>query len=112
MNAGSGQNLNWFFQNWFFTNNYLDLSITKVTPAGGKAMVTVKNVGGFAIPFDVVVTYTDGKTDTTHKTPAVWKANQREVNVTVNASKKIKSVTLDNGIYVDATPADNTWSAK
>jgi len=112
MNAGSGQNLNWFFQNWFFTNNYLDLAITKVSPAAGKATVTVKNVGGFAIPFDVVVTYTDGKTDTTHKTPAVWKANQKEVNVTVNASKKIKSVTLDNGIYVDATPADNTWSSK
>ena len=112
MNAGSRQNLNWFFQNWFFTNNYLDLAITKVSPAAGKATVTVKNVGGFAIPFDVVVTYTDGKTDTIHKTPAVWKANQKEVTVTVNASKKIKSITLDNGIYVDATPADNTWSAK
>lgn len=112
MNAGSGQNLNWFFQNWFFTNNYLDLALTKVSQAAGKATLTVKNVGGFAIPFDVVVTYTDGKTDTLHKTPAVWKTNQKEVTVTVNASKKIKSVSLDNGIYMDATPADNVWSAK
>jgi len=112
MNAGSGQNLNWFFQNWFFTNNYLDLAITKVSTAAGKASLIVKNVGGFAIPFDVVVTYTDGKTDTIHKTPAVWKANQKEVNVTFNAGKKIKSVSLDNGIYMDATPADNVWLAK
>jgi len=112
MNAGSGQNLNWFFQNWFFTNNYLDLAITKVSTAAGKASLMVKNVGGFAIPFDVVVTYTDGKTDTIHKTPAVWKANQKEVNVTFNAGKKIKSVSLDNGIYMDATPADNVWLAK
>lgn len=112
MNAGSGQNLNWFFQNWFFTNNYLDLAITKVSSAAGKASVAIKNVGGFAIPFDVVVTYTDGKTDTIHKTPAVWKANQKEVSVTFKASKKIKSVSLDNGIYMDATPSDNVWTAK
>jgi len=112
MNAGAGQNLNWFFQNWFFTNNYLDLSITKVTPAKGKSTVAVKNVGGFAIPFDVVVTYTDGKADTIHQTPAVWKANQKEVNITVNTTKKITSISLDNGIYVDATPKDNVWEAK
>ncbi|SDD36041.1 M1 family metallopeptidase [Pedobacter soli] len=112
MNSGSGQNLNWFFQNWFFTNNYLDLAVTKVSSTAGKATVTIKNVGGFAIPFDVVVTYTDGKTDTIHKTPAVWKANQKEINVTFNAGKKIKSVSLDNGIYMDATPADNVWATK
>jgi len=112
MNAGAGQNLNWFFQNWFFTNNYLDLAITKVTPAKGKSTVTIKNIGGFAIPFDVVVTYTDGKADTIHKNPAVWKANQKEVSIIVNSSKKVKSISLDNGIYMDATPADNVWSAK
>ncbi|MBT2559746.1 M1 family metallopeptidase [Pedobacter sp. ISL-68] len=112
MNAGSGQNLNWFFQNWFFTNNYLDLAITKITPAKGKSTLTIKNVGGFVIPFDIVITYTDGKTETIHKTPAVWKANQKEVNVIVNTAKKIKSIGLDNGIYVDATPKDNVWYAK
>jgi hypothetical protein len=112
MNTGSGQNLNWFFQNWFFTNNYLDLAITKVTPAKGKSTATIKNVGGFAIPFDIVVTYTDGKTETIHKTPAVWKANQKEVNVTVNTAKKIKSIGLENGIYVDATPMDNIYDVK
>ena len=112
MNAGSGQNLNWFFQNWFFTNNYLDLAISKVTPAKEKSTVAVKNVGGFAIPFDVVVTYADGQTNTIHQTPAVWKANQKEVNITVNTTKKITSISLDNGIFVDATPRDNVWEAK
>jgi len=112
MNAGSGQNLNWFFQNWFFTNNYLDLAITKVTPANGKSTVNVKNIGGFAIPFDVVVTYADGKADTIHQTPAVWKANQQEVNIIINTTKKVTSISLDNGIYVDATPKDNVWEAK
>ncbi|QPH38474.1 M1 family metallopeptidase [Pedobacter endophyticus] len=112
MNAGSGQNLNWFFQNWFFTNNYLDLSISKVSPAKGKYTIAVKNTGGFAIPFNVVVTYSDGKTENIHKTPMVWKANQKQTAVVINTLKKIKSVALDNGIYVDATPKDNVYEVK
>lgn len=112
MNAGSGQNLNWFFQNWFFTNNYLDLALAKVATAKGKSLVTVKNVGGFAIPFDVVVIYADGKKETIHQTPAVWKVNQKEAVINVPSAKKITSVTLDNGIYVDATPKDNVYIVK
>ena len=112
MNAGSGQNLNWFFQNWFFTNNYLDLAVEKVTAAKGKSAVTVKNVGGFAIPFDVVVIYADGKKETLHQTPAVWKTNQKEVVINIPSARKITSVTLDNGIYVDATPKDNIYEVK
>ncbi|WP_029287568.1 M1 family metallopeptidase [Pedobacter sp. R20-19] len=112
MNAGAGQNLNWFFQNWFFTNNYLDLAIGKVAAAKGKSLVTVKNVGGFAIPFDVVVIYADGKKETLHQTPAVWKVNQKEAVINIPSAKKITSVTLDNGIYVDATPKDNVYVVK
>ncbi|GGE63082.1 hypothetical protein EV200_105327 [Pedobacter psychrotolerans] len=112
MNTGSGQNLNWFFQNWFFTNNYLDLAIGKVAADKGKSLVTVKNFGGFAIPFDVVVIYADGKKETIHQTPAVWKVNQKEVVINIPSTKKITSVTLDNGIYVDATPTDNVYIVK
>lgn len=112
MNAGAGQNLNWFFQNWFFTNNYLDLAIGKVAAAKGKSLLTVKNTGGFAIPFDVVIIYSDGKKETLHQTPAVWKVNQKEAVINIPSAKKITSVTLDNGIYVDATPKDNVYVVK
>lgn len=112
MNAGAGQNLNWFFQNWFFTNNYLDLAIGKLTTSKGKSTLNVKNIGGFAIPFNVVVTFADGSTATMHKTPQVWKANQKETVVAINSTKKIKSIMLDNGIFVDATPNDNMLEIK
>jgi len=112
MNTGSGQNLNWFFQNWFFTNHYLDLTVGKVVSNKGKTNISIQNIGGFAIPFDVVITYADGKTETFHQTPAVWKMNQKEAMVNINSIKKIKSVMLDNGIYVDATPKDNIYEVK
>ena len=111
MSNVSGKNLTWFFNNWFFTNGYNDLAI--VNPVKGKDgyTITVKNVGGFAIPFDVVLTFADGTTESMHKTPAVWEANQKEISITFKSSpgKTLKSVMLAGGIFVDATPKDNLW---
>ncbi|WP_281232365.1 M1 family metallopeptidase [Flavobacterium gelatinilyticum] len=108
MNTGSGKNLNWFFNNWFFTNNYIDLAVKEVS----KNTVLIENKGGFAIPFDVIVVYDDNSTDTLHKTPAVWEKNQKRTTVTISSKKTIKNVTLDGGIFMDATPENNAWAAK
>ena len=71
MNTGSGKNLNWFFENWFYTNNYIDLKIAAVAKQDKQLVLTVENVGGFAVPFDVVVIYEDNSTEKIHFTPEV-----------------------------------------
>lgn len=112
-NDVSGRNLNWFWSNWFFSNNYLDIAIDKVEEQPQKgAVVSIRNIGGFAIPFDLVVTYSDGSTDRLHQTPAVWAANQSYIQITLPAGKKLQSLQLDNGIYVDADPSNNRWQEK
>ena len=108
MNTASGQNLNWFFNNWFFTNNYIDLSVKNVS----KNVVSVENVGGFAVPFDVNVVYADNSTETLHQTPEVWKANQKRTAIALKNKKQIKQVTLEGGIFMDATPSNNTLIIK
>jgi aminopeptidase N len=112
MNAGSGRNLNWFFNNWFFTNYYDDLALENVTKTAAGYKADVKNVGGFVIPFDVKVTYADGKTESFHQTPAVWEKNQKQIAIMVKTTKAIKSVELDNGIFMDADESNNKWTAK
>ncbi|GAB2850338.1 M1 family metallopeptidase [Hymenobacter ruber] len=102
MSSASGQDLNWFFNNWFFTNNYIDLAVT----ASGST-VTVQNIGGFAVPFDMNVEYTDGTKATLHQSPAVWQANQKQATITV--PKAVKSVKLDGGIFMDANEKDNSF---
>ncbi|TSD67363.1 M1 family metallopeptidase [Inquilinus sp. KBS0705] len=111
MSSVSGRNLKWFFNNWFFSNGYNDIAITNPVKGKDGYTITVSNIGGFAIPFDVVLTFADGTTKTIHQTPAVWEANQKQTLVTFKAviGKSLKSVTLDNGIFVDANKADNTW---
>jgi aminopeptidase N len=109
MNTGSGQNLNWFFNNWFFTNNYIDLKIDTVKREKDFYTVTVKNVGGFAIPFDVKIIYADGQVASMHESPVIWKNNQHEQLFKISSKKIIKSIELDGGIFMDYTPDDNAW---
>jgi len=113
-NDAAGGNLNWFWTNWFFTNNYIDLVLTGVEESNKKYTVSIQNTGGFAIPFNLVIQYTDGSTEKIHQTPALWSKDQKNAKVTLTPAggKKIRSVELEGGIYVDATPADNKWVAK
>jgi Peptidase family M1 domain len=109
MNTGSGKDLNWFFNNWFFTNYYDDLAIDKVTTTSKGVQVDIKNVGGFAIPFDVVATYADGTTKAFHQTPIVWQNNQKAVVITLTGNREITAIRLDNGIFMDADESNNSW---
>ncbi|HEY0298830.1 MAG TPA: M1 family metallopeptidase [Arachidicoccus sp.] len=110
MSAGAAIDLNWFFQNWFFTNNYIDLKIDKVEKKPGAYAVAVRNIGGFAIPFDVKITYVDGTTSAIHETPEFWHSNQQEQSVKIPTSKAVKSIELNGGIFMDYTPKDNVWN--
>ncbi len=111
MNSGSGKDLNWFFNNWFFTNGSIDLALTKVTKTGGEYKLDVSNIGGFSAPYDVKVVYADGKTDSFHETSACWQKNQKQTVIIIKTAKAIKSIKLDGGIFMDADDSNNSWSA-
>jgi len=112
MSVGSGKNLNWFFNNWFFTNNYIDLGLQSANKDKTGYTLTIQNIGGFAIPFDVKVTYADGTTESLHQTPAVWEYNQKQISVHVKTTKAVQSIFLDNGIFMDADISNNKWVSK
>ncbi|MCT4011778.1 M1 family metallopeptidase [Elizabethkingia anophelis] len=107
MNTGSGKDLTWFWNNWFYSNNYIDLKISDAAQQNNKLNIKVDNVGGFAVPFDAVVTYTDGTKENKRFTPAVWEKDQKKTTLELPIKKQVKSVNLDGGIFMDYTPQDN-----
>lgn len=111
MKAGSGKNLDWFFYNWFFTPYYIDIDLDKVDKTSGGYTLSVKNIGGFAVPFDANVTYADGTTEAFHQTPIVWEKDQKLAIINIKTSKEVKSIVLDGGIFMDANEKDNKWVA-
>ena len=111
-NDVSGRNLDWFWRNWYFSNNYIDLSLRSVGRTRGGYSLVIDNVGGMAAPVDVRVSYSDGTTETFHQTPAIWEANQQRTTVAIPTRKTVESVELDGGIWVDADSSNNRWPAR
>jgi hypothetical protein len=112
MIAGSGKDLNWFFNNWFFTNYYIDLNLQNVEKDDNGYILSIQNIGGFAIPFDVKITYSDGSTTNFHQTPIVWEHNEKQISLHIKTSKTIQSAVLDGGIFMDADESNNKWVSK
>ena len=108
-NSAAGKNLDWFWNNWFFTSSYIDLSIKSVKTTGKQYSMVIDNKGGMAAPVNVILKYKDGSSEKIHQTPAIWEKNQQQVTVNIVAKKEIESITLDGGIYMDAHPEDNSW---
>lgn len=111
-NDASGKNLNWFWNNWYFTNGYIDFAISAAKKNTSGYEIHIKNIGGYAAPVNVIATYDDATTETFHQTPAIWADNQKSASVNIATKKKVKSVQLDGGIFMDADESNNSFDIK
>ncbi|MBB6109193.1 hypothetical protein HDF23_001936 [Mucilaginibacter lappiensis] len=112
MSDKSGRNLNWFFNNWFFSNSYIDLSLQKVNKSKDGYSITIKNTGGFYIPFDVKITCLDGTCKIIHQTPAIWEQNPQLICFTFKTDRVVKAVEINTGVFLDANISDNIFVVK
>ena len=103
----AGENLNWFWDSWYFSNNYIDISIEEVNTR--KGVVNFKNIGGMPAPFDLIITYGDGEVKTLHQTPEIWKENLGETKIKIKGLSDATSIKIEGGIFVDADTKNNSW---
>ena len=111
-NDVSEKNLNWFWSSWFFSNNYIDLAIKDAVKTKTGYTLTLDNMGGMPAPVDVKVTYDDNTTEKLHQSPAIWQKNPKQSTVNIKTAKKVSSVSLDGGIFMDADTSNNSWKGK
>jgi hypothetical protein len=110
-NSASGKNLNWFWNNWFFSPGYIDFALEEVKKSSTGYTVSIKNNGGFFAPVDLLIKYSDGSSETKHLTPAAWEKNEKQATMAVATKKKIESVQLKTGIFMDADESTNSLKA-
>ncbi len=111
-NNMSGKNLNWFWSNWYSSNGYIDLALQNVVNNKKSSTAYIQNVGGYVAPFDLMVTYSDGSTETLHQTSEVWSGNQKAAAVLIPSAKKVASAKIEGGIFEDADEGNNEWKGK
>jgi hypothetical protein len=115
MNNAAGDDLNWFWKEWFFTTWTLDQEVASVNyvdndPAKG-ALITIANKGKMILPAIVTVTESDGKKGTVTLPVDVW---QRGGTWTFRyaSTKALSGVVLDEAkVLPDVNRANNLWQA-
>ncbi len=113
MNKSLGQNLDWFWNSWFFTTYTVDQAIESVVTRRGNAVVTVDDKGEMAMPILLKVEYTNGSSDLVVQKANVWFSGTRHVALTIPLrGKTIKSMTLDpDNRFQDLDRTNNVWGS-
>ncbi|TNE60405.1 MAG: peptidase [Bacteroidetes bacterium] len=111
MNAGAGENLNWFWKRWFFDSGVPDLAIEKVTQRGSRKEVVIVSKGTKPVPVDLTITYSDGSTEAIHRSIAVWASGATRHTIRFRTQKQIKSISLGSTYVPDVERSDNFFQA-
>ena len=112
INAGSGQNLNWFWKSWFFERGAPDLAISKVTLQRSTYTVVITNMGGKPIPINLTIYYNDGSTQLVHESINAWKAGNKTFTINHLSHKRIKKMELGTTYDPDINKENNVWESK
>ncbi len=112
MNEGSGTNLNWFWEKWFYETGIPDLAIQKVKNAKNRQQVVVESVGNKPVPIDLQVMYKDGDSETIHRSILAWKDGNKTVVIDLPKGKKVKSIKLGSTYAADSNSKNNSYVAK
>jgi len=113
MNDAAGEDLNWFFKPWFFTNWKLDQAIQSVTYVNGDAskgaIITLVNKEKMAMPVIIKITQENGTVETLHLPVNVWQRGG-VWKFKYPSTSAIKSVVLDpDRVLPDVDYSNNVW---
>jgi hypothetical protein len=111
MNEGSGRNLNWFWQRWFFDDGVPDLAISKLEHTSDKYTALIRLKSTKPVPVYLTIYYSDGSTEKIHRTIDVWEKSTT-LNISFTSGKTVTKLVLDEAHVPDVNKADNEYLVK
>ncbi|WP_194972504.1 M1 family metallopeptidase [Aquiflexum lacus] len=105
----SGENLDWFWKGWFYSNANIDLAINGVFPYGANYIVSLSNLGELPMPVLLEITYDDGEKERRMLPVEIWfKGNQW--NHLLKVDKKVVAVEIDpDKVITDTNAGNDKW---
>ena len=114
INDAAGENLNWFWKEWFFENWTLDQAVKNVKyidndPAKG-TLITIENLGKMVMPITIEIKEKNNKTGRINLPVEIWQRSG-EWTFRYNSTSLIDSVIIDpDKVLPDVNPNNNTWT--
>jgi Peptidase family M1 domain len=98
MDNAAGEDLGWFWNEWFFTAWWVDQSVKKIdyvdNDSSKGSIVTIENLEGLALPVTMIVKEENGKTDSVKLPAEIWQRGPVWA-VNFNTTSRIASVVID-----------------
>ncbi len=106
-NRVSKQNLDWFWNPWFYDFGYPDLAIEKVKINNDNIIVLIKRIGNIPTRIKLIYKFADGSTQQSFFTAKVWKDGNKIFKIIIKSDKKLKSITLGGKYIPDVNKKNN-----
>jgi hypothetical protein len=112
----SGEDLGWFWKEWFLENYKLDQAIVAVryedNDAANGAIVTIANLDKMAMPVLIAYETKSGIKGTIKLPVEVWN-NTSKWDVKIPSTEELKTVVIDpDKIFPDTNFSNNSWKAE
>jgi hypothetical protein len=113
MNNETGEDLSWFWKEWFYNNWQLDLAIQSVSYANGDPKngvdITIANLQKMAMPFTLQVLLKGGSKKIIEVPVETWLQGNTHL-IHVDTNKQVESVTIDpKNRLPDSNRKNNVW---
>jgi hypothetical protein len=111
-NTSTGQDLDWFWQAWYYETWVLDQTIGGVASSGRGTEIEVRDVGDAPMPTRLRITMANGETLQREIPVATWLGGTRTASVTVPAGQEVVQVEIDaDEEFPDVMRKNNFWAA-
>lgn len=111
MNAGAGEDLNWFWKSWFFSEGVTDLALKQVNKSPSGFQVLIENKSVKPLPVHLKLIYADGTEEIRRHSIGVWKSGSNLYIENIETQKSLKRVELGSTYVPDKNKSDNVWEA-
>ncbi len=116
MNSAMGEDLDWFWKEWFFTNDKLDQAVTSVKYVDNDstkgALITIDNLDKMAMPVIVKITDVSGSSQIVKLPVDIWRRGG-SWTFKYPSTTKLTSVELDpDHVLPDENRGNNVWKAE
>ncbi len=106
------QNLNWFWNPWFFEQGYPDLAVKEVKQNNQEMTVVIEKVGRMPIPVSLTIEYADSTSEKIYATAAAWKEGNKTVEMKFSPPKKVTRLVLGHEHIPDVNQENNVYEMK